>query len=178
MSAWEKKLLQSPVVQQLMIRIWHGNFTLLSFLKKYSHFWAFLTRVEMWDDHGTWTCSPAPPQLHWCRQECVFASFFIKPMICSLVLLMLSSRLFSQHHSALLWVYSVNRWGLSTQPWGAPVFSTWVEEVWPPVQTVWGLSVRKSSTQSVVLKPRVLSMVSFMGRLCWMLSWNQQTHLN
>ncbi len=61
---------------QKLTRTWQGNFALLSFLKKYSCFWAFLTRVEMWDDHdmmwcwfsGTWNCSPVPPQLHWCRQ--------------------------------------------------------------------------------------------------------------
>ena len=38
-------------------------------------------------------------------------------------------------------VYSVNRRGPSTQPWGAPVFSANVV----PIQTVWGLFVRKSN---------------------------------
>ncbi len=42
------------------------------------------------------------------------------------------------------WGYSVNRRGLSTQPWGAPVLSTNIEEVWLPVWTVCGLFVRKS----------------------------------
>ena len=56
------------------------------------------------------------------------------------------------------WLNRVNRRGLSTQPWGAPVLSTNIEEVSLPIWTVWGLLLRKSNIQlqSVVLKPRVL----------------------
>ncbi len=157
------------------------NFAFLSLLKKYSRFWASLTRVEMWDDHDRFSMmliprnlKPAPPQLQWCRQRSSHP-FFLKSMISSLVFLMLSSRFFSVHHSARLlissrcevsslfeirpvmvvssanftaefspcqglqlWVYSLNRRGLSTQPWGAPLLSTWIEEVWLPIWTIWG----------------------------------------
>ncbi len=34
------------------------------------------------------------------------------------------------------WVYNVKRRGLSSQPWGTPVLSTKMEEVWLPIQTV------------------------------------------
>ncbi len=66
------------------------------------------------------------------------------------------------------WLYSVNRRGLSTQLWGAPVFDTTVEEVWPSIQTVWGLFVRKSTVQlqSVVLKPKMLNLPISYGRDC------------
>ncbi len=34
-------------------------------------------------------------------------------------------------------MFSMTRRWLSTQPWGALVFNTRVEEVWPPIRTVW-----------------------------------------
>ncbi len=51
--------------------------------------------------------------------------------------------------------YKVNRRAVSTQPWGALVWSSWEETVWPPIQTVWCLFVKKSNIQceSVVLNP-------------------------
>ena len=41
----------------------------------------------------------------------------------------------SEYFSIESWVYSVNSRGLSTQLWGAPVFSTKEEEVWLPITT-------------------------------------------
>jgi len=41
----------------------------------------------------------------------------------------------------------LNSRGLSTQPWGVPVLTILVPDVWVPTLTVWGLSVRKSWTQ-------------------------------
>ena len=86
---------------------------------------------------------------------------------------MLSSTLFTLHDSARLLISSgyelssaadgVNRRGLSTQPWGAPV-----EEVRLPIRTLLGLLVRKSKIQlpSAVLKPRVISFpISFEGEI-------------
>ena len=54
-------------------------------------------------------------------------------------------------------MYSVNRRGLRAQPWGSPVLSTNVVEVWLPICTPWGLLVRESSIQFeiVVLKPKL-----------------------
>ncbi|KAI3375976.1 hypothetical protein L3Q82_016513 [Scortum barcoo] len=50
--------------------------------------------------------------------------------------------------------------GLSTQPWGAPVFRVRVEDVVLPIRTAWGLPVRKFRIQShrghSLLSPRVL----------------------
>ncbi len=41
------------------------------------------------------------------------------------------------------WVSRVKRRGLSTHPWGAPVFSVMVLDVLMPTRTAWGLPVRK-----------------------------------
>lgn len=45
---------------------------------------------------------------------------------------------------------------LSTQPWGTPVMSTNLEEMWLPIQIVKGLFVRESKIQlqGVLVKPR------------------------
>ncbi len=75
---------------------------------------------------------------------------------------------FSPCRGLQLWVYSVNRRGLSTQPWGALVLNIRVEEERLPIGTDRGLFVRKSSIQlqRVVLMPRVFSFpVSFMGEI-------------
>ena len=60
----------------------------------------------------------------------------------------------------LSWCLGVQSWceqqGVSTQPWGAPVLNTNIEEVWLSIWTLWGLFVRQSTIQSVVLKPRVI----------------------
>ncbi len=45
------------------------------------------------------------------------------------------------------WVSRVKRRGLSTHPWGAPVFSVMVLDVLMPTRTAWGLPVRKSNNQ-------------------------------
>lgn len=45
------------------------------------------------------------------------------------------------------WVSRVKRRGLSTHPWGAPVFSVMVLEVLLLTQTVCVLPIRKSSSQ-------------------------------
>ncbi len=45
------------------------------------------------------------------------------------------------------WVSRVKRRGLSTHPWGAPVFSVMVLDVLMPTRTAWGLPVRKSNSQ-------------------------------
>ena len=37
--------------------------------------------------------------------------------------------------------------GLNTKPWGAPLLSINIEEVWLPVWTLWGLLVRNSNIQ-------------------------------
>ncbi len=53
------------------------------------------------------------------------------------------------------WVSRVKRRGLSTHPWGAPVFSVMVLDVLLPTRTAWGLPVRKPNSQlhSDVLSP-------------------------
>lgn len=69
------------------------------------------------------------------------------------------------------WVYSVNKKGLSTQPWGPPVLCTRVVELWQSVLSgvcLWG---------SQIFSIRVLSCPkTFMIqiRLCWMVRWYQQ----
>ncbi len=45
------------------------------------------------------------------------------------------------------WVSRVKRMGLSTHPWGAPVFSVMVLDVLMQTRTAWGLPVRKSNNQ-------------------------------
>lgn len=42
-------------------------------------------------------------------------------------------------------VNSAKRKGVSMQPWGEPVVSVWVEDVWGPTLTICGWSVRKLS---------------------------------
>ena len=85
------------------------------------------------------------------------------------------SRVISKLYDGLeLWVStqsSVNREyrrGLSTQPWGAPVFRVRVEDVVLPIRTTCGLPVRKFRIQSrrAMLSPRSLSlMTSFRGTM-------------
>ena len=60
------------------------------------------------------------------------------------------------------------RRGLSTQPWGAPVFRVRVEDVALPIRTACGLPARKFRIQSqrAMLSPRSLSLVtSFRGMM-------------
>lgn len=66
--------------------------------------------------------------------------------------------------------YSINRRGLSRQPWGAPVFSTRVKEVWLLVQIIclWGSPI--SSCRMCYLSPVCWVFQSFSrGRFneCW-----------
>ena len=46
------------------------------------------------------------------------------------------------------WVNREKRRGLSTQPWGAPVFRVRVDDVAFPIRTAWGLPVRRLRIQS------------------------------
>ena len=69
----------------------------------------------------------------------------------------------------------MNRRGLSTQLWGAPVLSTNMEEVGIAIRTVWGLLVQKCyiQLQNVVLKPR---MFSFPISLIWEIALNAEVN--
>lgn len=58
----------------------------------------------------------------------------------------------------------MNRRGLSTQPWGAQVLNTRVEEVWLLIQTAWGLFVRKSRVLSLPVHQFRLDTADFLGR--------------
>ncbi len=76
------------------------------------------------------------------------------------------------------WVSRVKRRGLSTHPWGAPVFSVMVLDVLLPTRTAWGLPVRKSNSQlhSDVLSPAVpVYGWAVEEWLCWMLNWSLWT---
>ncbi len=71
------------------------------------------------------------------------------------------------------WVSRVKRRGLSTHPWGAPVFSVMVLDVLMPTRTAWGLPVRKSNSQlhREVVEPQLDQFVSELLRddcvECW-----------
>ncbi len=76
------------------------------------------------------------------------------------------------------WVSRVKRRGLSTHPWGAPVFSVMVLDVLMPTRTAWGLPVRKSNSQlhREVLSPSWTNCEwAAEGWLCWMLNWSLWT---
>ncbi len=84
-------------------------------------------------------------------------------------------RLFSVHHAARLLIslrYEVSSLFV-IQPMMV-VSSTNFTAEFSPCR---GLQFNKSNIQlqSVVLKPTVLSLLVSLGRLCWMLSWNQET---
>ena len=108
-----------------LTRTWHWSLAVLSLLKKVAF---FVLGVE----------------------NCVSLPYFsYKSTISFLVLRTLSTTLqdwwFPPWHELsslfITMVLVVNRRGPSAQPWGAPVFSTNMV----PIQTVWGLFVRKSN---------------------------------
>lgn len=82
------------------------------------------------------------------RSAGLFSSWYVLPLLLiTRQMLVMSSSYFTIEFSGCLgvqpWVYSVNRRGLSSQPWGAPVLSANVEEVWLSVRSLWALLVRK-----------------------------------
>ncbi len=141
------RMLSTAPLQKLT-RTWHGSFAFLSFHKNYSHFWAFLIRVEVWDDHDRFFVMPIPRNLTLFTGVCVFTSFFLKSVISSLVFLTLSSKLFSVHHFARL------------------LISSWYEIslVWNPTNdgdAVHKLPIKCNSLiQDVVTKPGLCKNVS------------------
>ena len=101
------KLLWSPSIY-IKKNTQHINSAILSFLKRQSLLSAFFTSVVKRDDHDDSLMS-IPSNLM-CTGVCVFASIFLKSTISSLVLLTLSSKLFSVHNSAGLLIFP-HSWG-------------------------------------------------------------------
>ena len=89
---------------------WLWGSVFLRFLQEQSLLWTFfLIRVMMFDDHGilepeeNHLLQLSSTDVH--RAACVLTSFFLKSTISSLVLLMLSYRLFSENLS--MWTLTV-----------------------------------------------------------------------
>ena len=98
----------------------------------------------------------------------LWSLFVMRPTMTAIIVHQLHSRV----HLMSGCVVSVNGGGLSTQPWGAPILTTNIEQVWLPIQTVWSPI---SCCRVLSLPQRVeFSLSASWVRLCWTLSWSQQ----
>ena len=88
------------------------------------------------------------PCFHWCwtvdcslstiLQDCWFPPDMKSHVVYMWPMMVVSSSYSKIEFSWRLGMQISNKRGLGTQPWGAPVLSTNIEEVWLPIRTLWG----------------------------------------